>query len=149
VVTHLLSAGASADAAAADGRTPLHFLVADDSEGAPPLAEARRAVARVLIAARADVEALHGGLTPLLVAAAAGHTATLDELVRGGASLHARAANGSSVLLAAVSGGHLEAAAKLVELGARGDPEALDAARARMDARLIQLVDLSLAREEL
>ena len=72
-----------------------------------------------LLKANAPREAkTHTGNTPLLLAAAAGRTAVVRQLVAAGASLEARNGLGNTPLLAAVAGRQPEAARVLLELGA-------------------------------
>ena len=59
-----------------------------------------------------------GGMTALLHAAREGHAEALEVLVRRGAALEQRSADGTSPLLIATINGHFDVAARLLELGA-------------------------------
>lgn len=113
-VTELLASGASVDARAKDGRTPL-------------LAAARRGLTPVidlLLSEKPDVEARAAdGNTALILIAYTGRTRALRALLRAGADPNKRAADGVSALTRAALSGDRAAVAAL--LAAKADPNGL------------------------
>ncbi|HXV60257.1 MAG TPA: ankyrin repeat domain-containing protein, partial [Vicinamibacteria bacterium] len=67
----------------------------------------------------ADLVGMHGGLTPLLLAAREGHTESALALIKGGADINqVSRADGTSPMLIAMINGHFDLAMRLFELGA-------------------------------
>jgi uncharacterized protein len=113
-VTELLASGASVNAAAKDGRTPL-------------LAAARRGLTPVidlLLSEKPDVEVRTAdGNTALILVAYTGRTRALRALLRAGADPNMRAADGVSALTRAALSGDQAAVAGL--LAAKASPNGL------------------------
>ena len=77
-----------------------------------------------LVCVNTDVNAVRGGVTALLCAAAEGHVSTIAWLVHNKADVHARAQNGMTGVMGAAMGGHNDAVALIV--GAQADVHAVD-----------------------
>jgi ankyrin repeat protein len=143
-VRGLLTQGADASAAHADGMTALHWAAelgnpaiaaAVLAAGANPAAITRlgqytplhlasrngnAAIVRALVKAGAKTTVLSSsGATPLHLAAASGSADTVNALVDGGAAVNARDTEyGQTPLVFAVSGGHVDAMKALIKRGA-------------------------------
>src|SRR5438046_8557340 len=92
-VKALLKQAADVNAAQGDGMTALHWAaMKDDAE-----------LADTLLHAGANTKAATriGSYTPLVLAAREGHAAVLRTLIKGGADINARTANGTTPLMLA------------------------------------------------
>src|SRR5262245_31563348 len=109
-VRALLKQAADVNAAQGDGMTALHWAALKN--------EAE--LAQTLLYAGANVRATTriGSYTPLLLAAKQGNAAVLDALVKGGADINSRTANGTTPLMFAASSGEAAAVAVLLDRGA-------------------------------
>ncbi|XP_049862540.1 uncharacterized protein LOC126355974 [Schistocerca gregaria] len=114
VLRELLARGADATASDSYGRTALH-LAAEGNH-----AECASALLEVLKGGDRE-RASQGGATALLAAAAAGNSAVLLELCKGGCNMSARDAEGAPALHIAVAKGHVECAKVLLEEGANAE----------------------------
>jgi ankyrin repeat protein len=111
-VRNLLVGGADPSfAIGADGRTPLH-LAADQ-------AELGAAIARLLIASGANIEAVtsEGAVTPLHKAAFAGNADLMRVLVQAGANVSAEDSLNRTPLHCAADAGRIDAIEALLDLG--------------------------------
>ena len=132
------------DAPSTDGQTALFSVAASDAsrEESLPVPK-RRSTLRWLLAAGASVHVRRpsDGMTPLLVAAAAGHTDIVSLLVTAVPTLvHDQLPDGRSALILAVSRADLSTARVLLDAGAPPEPRALDLAIARREHELIALL---------
>lgn len=118
IVKDLLGARVKVDLEAVDayGRTPLVHAVLGG----------RKSTALALLEAGASTDARFGAdrITPLIAAAAAGHTKLVPLLVSHGADLETADLNGRTPIFHAVMAGHMGPAAALLKAGA--DAGALD-----------------------
>ena len=106
----LLARGAAVGARAVGRHTPLHMAAAN-SHGA---------LAELLLAYGAEVDALSSGGTPLHLAALEGHAAFVELLLAHGAAVNARGGGGYAQipLMMAARNGHAAVAAMLLRHGA-------------------------------
>src|SRR5262245_20022704 len=109
-VRTLLKQAADVNGAQGDGMTALHWAaMKNDGE-----------LAQMLLFAGANVRATTriGAYTPLLLAAQHGNAAAIDALVKGGADVNARTANGTTPLMFASASGSVDAVQALLDKGA-------------------------------
>jgi ankyrin repeat protein len=94
VVRRLLAVGADVDASARDGRTALHYALADDDNR-----EAVAAIARELVAAGADINRRdRRGRTPLMLAAGLGFVELVQDWLTRGSDPHQTDKKGRNAL---------------------------------------------------
>src|SRR6185295_10439989 len=99
-VRSLLKQAADVNAAQGDGMTALHWAaMKNDAE-----------LAQTLLYASASVKATTriGGYTPLILAAQQGFAAVMEPLIKSGADVNARTANGTTPLMFAAASGHTD-----------------------------------------
>lgn len=109
-VKSLLRSAADVNAAQGDGMTALHWAaIKNDSE-----------LVQTLLYAGANVRATTriGAYTPLILAARAGNADVIDPLIRAGADVDARTANGATPLMLASSAGSVATVRQLLDAGA-------------------------------
>jgi uncharacterized protein len=109
-VKAMLKEGADVNSAQGDGMTALHWAAMKDDV---PLAE-------MLLYAGANVKATTrlGGYTPMLLAAKAGHSATINALAGAGSDVNGTTSTGVTALMLAAASGNADAVKTLVARGA-------------------------------
>ncbi|MBU0617074.1 MAG: ankyrin repeat domain-containing protein [Planctomycetes bacterium] len=146
LVQRLLTSGAGANLKNLRGASPLH-VIATDGQRTPPAQAARKAIAGLLLAAGADVDAADGeGMTALHVGLARQRDELVAALIEGGADVHLRDANGRTPLYYAALSNNSKAIALLVEkkadvdLADKAGNTALHAAALRCRCKAIELL---------
>jgi ankyrin repeat protein len=108
----LLAQGADANAAEADGTTPLHWAAEHDDA----------ALAQALIAAGAKARVANRyGAAPLHAAATNGNAGLVKTLLAAGADVHAALPGGETPIMTAARSGHAEVIRALAAAGARAN----------------------------
>ncbi|MGA3204246.1 MAG: ankyrin repeat domain-containing protein [Bryobacteraceae bacterium] len=112
-VAGLLKQGADIDGAQGDGSTALHWAVFNDD----------LETAKMLIAAGANVKVTtrEGAITPLFMASTNGNAAMIETLLKAGADVNAKKANGTTALMLAAASGSADAVKMLLDHGAGVD----------------------------
>src|SRR5262245_30421979 len=106
-VRALLKQAADVNAAQGDGMTALHWAAMKND---PDLAQ-------TLLYASANVKAATriGGYTPLILAAQQGYAAVMEPLIKAGADVNAKTANGTTPLMFAAASGNTNAVSVLLD----------------------------------
>lgn len=124
-VRAFVDGGASVNLPDEHGNTPLHELFRDpnrllvDSDAPKQTAESMLSIARILLAAGGDPNAVNTeGDTPLHGAAAEAPPEVIEALLQGGANIHARNRRGETSLITAAERGNPEVLCILLRAGA-------------------------------
>jgi ankyrin repeat protein len=109
-VLALLKQAVEVNAAQGDGMTALHWAAMNNDAD----------LAQLLLYASANVRATTriGGYTPLLLAAERGYADVMQPLIKGGADVNAKTANGTTPLMFAAASGNADAVKTLLDRGA-------------------------------
>jgi ankyrin repeat protein len=133
-VLALLKQAADVNGAQGDGMTALHWAAMKDDAD----------LAQTLLYAGANVKATTriGNYTPLILAAKSGYASVMAPLIKAGADVNGKTANGTTPLMLAAASGDTDAVKRLIDAGAdvnakesiRGETPAMFAAAANRAA---------------
>jgi uncharacterized protein len=109
-VLALLKQAADVNGAQGDGMTALHWAAMKDDAD----------LAQTLLYAGANVKATTriGSYTPLILAAKSGYASVMVPLIKAGADVNGKTANGTTALMLAAASGDTEAVKRLIDAGA-------------------------------